>query len=971
MDSEKIPDSAVRALLLLAPQPSSKEVRALLQFARTAPIPAIYNKILRLNKLGNKELLHFVRIMAAHPCVAELCQEDLINLKFPAQDKYIGQLAIAYFSIVDSAYDALSDSQRLDIFYRYLYLFENSICGDIALYRLFEAFLRRGLLLDFFLYKQYYLGFGFLKEFLVDFRRLGSRLVKIGYECPQVRDLVYSLLAPSAENNWLVQRWGISAAYTISEAFYLFDCIYFMDDLALRRFEAIGDIVESLERDLSVHAGASRCVNTEKTVDEGVLQKEGTPIPLGAPYNSRADGQPGHFTCRSSRVESMLAIKKAYETRIHEFNETAKLPAGISVEMLRITPMTDLRVLGNFLCKEKNSGALQAFARSFSFHKIDLLEALRVFLLSFHMPGESQIIDRVICAFISAYLAQNAFPDELFAPYKSIAYGFIVLNTMLHNPSFDKRPPFEEYLRLMKYDEESPIDRDTMRGYYNSIKESQIRFPSGWEDSYDKYVLSIRLASEHGAAGDGVASTISAVGSATGHCNACTANPAAPQPPSAPPAIDLCRDCIIRAYRHLFARSFTNYFFLEPEPFFRIGLLLGNRAACEDYLKACLLNTSRALLAHRLYMEHFAIEDTGIAEGLINLLEKTEKPRNSVLHDIKSLFNISKADLRDTSPRERAIGSVLTPFVPAIEALLETRFAGTEVCEKNARALCQQRGDSTLVRNLLLHILLNNAELLESISFLPDDIAQKVLDARPSLIDSLSDAQKLTHLVAKHSYTEDDFHRFLAIEIYDDKGFEAFCRFQREYDSFDRVVRVTGGNDQPFSIAEKYQKPLEKPRNILRLFTTSSTVLNSRLATTIHKGGCPLDSPLFMDHSKIAYMLMKCMPSDEALLNYTVRIVNCLGSSLVLLSAMFTFVYPLFAEMDPALKHPLMRILAKRLETYRKTGSACCSAFDKEPDAEQLRGIETLVKRLAADSLLSPSDAGELGKESVNEVVEL
>ena len=46
--------------------------------------------------------------------------------------------------------------------------------------------------------------------------------------------------------------------------------------------------------------------------------------------------------------------------------------------------------------KDLNKAVLQEYVRSFNFSDSDVLSALRMFLESFRLPGESQQIDRII-----------------------------------------------------------------------------------------------------------------------------------------------------------------------------------------------------------------------------------------------------------------------------------------------------------------------------------------------------------------------------------------------------------------------------------------------------------------------------------------------------------------------------------------------------------------------------------------------
>ena len=65
---------------------------------------------------------------------------------------------------------------------------------------------------------------------------------------------------------------------------------------------------------------------------------------------------------------------------------------------LRSSSLLDKKEIGEFLGKNKdlNKAVLVEYVNSFNFCNIGVLSALRLFLESFRLPGESQQIDRVI-----------------------------------------------------------------------------------------------------------------------------------------------------------------------------------------------------------------------------------------------------------------------------------------------------------------------------------------------------------------------------------------------------------------------------------------------------------------------------------------------------------------------------------------------------------------------------------------------
>jgi brefeldin A-inhibited guanine nucleotide-exchange protein len=62
--------------------------------------------------------------------------------------------------------------------------------------------------------------------------------------------------------------------------------------------------------------------------------------------------------------------------------------------------------------EEENIAIMHAFVDIMDFTGLSFVEALRVFLQSFRLPGESQKIDRFMLKFAARYVGQN--PQSMF-----------------------------------------------------------------------------------------------------------------------------------------------------------------------------------------------------------------------------------------------------------------------------------------------------------------------------------------------------------------------------------------------------------------------------------------------------------------------------------------------------------------------------------------------------------------------------
>lgn len=115
-------------------------------------------------------------------------------------------------------------------------------------------------------------------------------------------------------------------------------------------------------------------------------------------------------------------------------------------------PRLNKMAIGKHLGHKDNEEVLKAFTKLHDFKGVHLVEALRCFLASFRLPGEGQIIDRMMQAFANHYHSSN--PSVL--PNADIihlmAYAIVLLNTSLHNKAVSKssRMSVDDFIRMVE-----------------------------------------------------------------------------------------------------------------------------------------------------------------------------------------------------------------------------------------------------------------------------------------------------------------------------------------------------------------------------------------------------------------------------------------------------------------------------------------------------------------------------------------
>ncbi|XP_020226375.1 ARF guanine-nucleotide exchange factor GNOM [Cajanus cajan] len=144
----------------------------------------------------------------------------------------------------------------------------------------------------------------------------------------------------------------------------------------------------------------------------------------------------------------------------------------------RYTAGLDKNLIGDFLgnhdefCVE----VLHEFARTFDFKDMMLDTALRLFLETFRLPGESQKIQRVLEAFSERYYEQSPHILANKDAALLLSYSIIMLNTDQHNSQVKKKMTEDDFIRNnRRINGGSDLPREFLTELYHSICKNEIQ----------------------------------------------------------------------------------------------------------------------------------------------------------------------------------------------------------------------------------------------------------------------------------------------------------------------------------------------------------------------------------------------------------------------------------------------------------------------------------------------------------------
>uniref|UniRef100_A0A1I7SZ71 SEC7 domain-containing protein n=2 Tax=Caenorhabditis tropicalis TaxID=1561998 RepID=A0A1I7SZ71_9PELO len=152
------------------------------------------------------------------------------------------------------------------------------------------------------------------------------------------------------------------------------------------------------------------------------------------------------------------------------------------VQWLRTNPQLDKKAIADYICNRKHAEVLKAFVKSFPFENTRLDVALRMFLETFRLPGESAEISLVMQHFSEEWFIANNEPFNHVDAAFTLSYAIIMLNVDQHNPQAKRNQPpmtvdcFKK--NLSGTNGSKDFDPEMVADMYHAIKSEEIVMPA-------------------------------------------------------------------------------------------------------------------------------------------------------------------------------------------------------------------------------------------------------------------------------------------------------------------------------------------------------------------------------------------------------------------------------------------------------------------------------------------------------------
>ncbi|KAG9017973.1 guanine nucleotide exchange protein for ADP-robosylation factor [Tulasnella sp. 427] len=244
----------------------------------------------------------------------------------------------------------------------------------------------------------------------------------------------------------------------------------------------------------------SRPSSTRISGDEELAGNEGPGLDRSNSLRSlRGGNSTPDLTDDPGRFETAKQRKTTLLEGIRKFNFKPKrgikflLDAGFiqssePKDIARFIQETDglsKAMIGEYLGEgeEENIAIMHAFVDLMDFKDLPFVDALRMFLQSFRLPGEAQKIDRFMLKFAERYIAGN--PSTVFKNADTayvLAYSTIMLNTDLYNPQVKNRMTRQGFLRNNAgINDGTDLPEDLLNSIFDEISGNEIRMKDEME----------------------------------------------------------------------------------------------------------------------------------------------------------------------------------------------------------------------------------------------------------------------------------------------------------------------------------------------------------------------------------------------------------------------------------------------------------------------------------------------------------
>jgi len=152
-------------------------------------------------------------------------------------------------------------------------------------------------------------------------------------------------------------------------------------------------------------------------------------------------------------ISELLLFSDKFNSSIKSFSNEGEFNAEQLALLMFTAPKVASSSVGEFFARNTlfSSSTLSSYCNLFDFSGLDFDMSIRVFLSSFQIAGEGQIVDRILDSFAKRFYLSHS--DKGFSNAESVhvlSYAWMMLHTSLYNSNVTKKQCLEDFLSMLK-----------------------------------------------------------------------------------------------------------------------------------------------------------------------------------------------------------------------------------------------------------------------------------------------------------------------------------------------------------------------------------------------------------------------------------------------------------------------------------------------------------------------------------------
>ncbi|EAY04607.1 Sec7 domain containing protein [Trichomonas vaginalis G3] len=193
---------------------------------------------------------------------------------------------------------------------------------------------------------------------------------------------------------------------------------------------------------------------------------------------NKTDSSNNKWEKEAELLEKLTSFSKKFQED-PKFLQDSQISPPEAAFCLAVAPGIQKQAIGELFSKNTpfSNDTMTEFIKLFDFSSLDFDESIRLFLTSFRILGEGQVVDRNL-EYFSKIFYESHKNDKNFKNVEAVhilSYGWLMLHTSLYNQNVTKKNTLPEFFTMLKgQNDGDDFDSQFLTKIYNSVKRHEV-----------------------------------------------------------------------------------------------------------------------------------------------------------------------------------------------------------------------------------------------------------------------------------------------------------------------------------------------------------------------------------------------------------------------------------------------------------------------------------------------------------------